>query len=141
MTRVFLDSSVIISGINSASGASWFILQLSKDKKIKAVVTDMVILEVVRNIKKKMPDARFLEFLKYLAISNFENINFTDESEVLKYSQIIHEKDVHIIASAFKSNADYLITLDKKHLLSLSDEKLPFVIISPGDFLKRLFPL
>lgn len=138
MTRVFLDSSVIIAGINSATGASNIILKLSKDGKIIASVSEMVLREVMRNLKKKMPENVLIHFLKYLATSNFRKVNFKQESEILKYQDITDAKDIHIIAATFKSKADYLITLDKKHLLKLESKNFPFKIVTPGEFLKRV---
>lgn len=64
MVKAFLDASVIIAGINSSTGASNFILKLSKDSKIKSFVSEIIIQEVVRNLKKKLPDKILIEFFK-----------------------------------------------------------------------------
>lgn len=138
MAKVFLDASVIIAGINSSTGASNFILKLSKDKKIRSFVSEMVIQEVIRNLKKKLPERVLIEFFKYLSEGNFKKIEFEEESEILKYQDITDAKDVHIIAATFKSKADYLITLDKKHLLKLKSKNFPYKIVTPGEFLKRV---
>lgn len=138
MTKVFLDSSVIIAGVNSVTGASQIILKLSKDRKIIASVSEIVLQEVMRNLKKKMPENVLIQFLEYLSKSNFRKVDFKEESEILKYQEITDAKDIHIIAATFKSKADYLVTLDKKHLLKLEREEFPFKIITPGEFLKRV---
>ena len=62
-----------------------------------------------------------------------------EESEVLEYQDITDDKEAHIIAAADKSKVDYLITLDKKHLLNIK-QKLPFKIVTPGEFLKQSSP-
>lgn len=136
MTKVFLDSSVIIAGINSATGASQVILKLSEDRKIIASVSEIVLQEVMRNLKKKMSEDVLIQFFKYLTRSNFRKMEFEQESEILKYQGITNAKDIHIIAAAFKSKADYLVTLDKKHLLKLERNNLPFKIVTPGEFLR-----
>lgn len=136
MVEVFLDSSVIIAGINSTTGASSLILKLSKERKIMASVSEMVLQEVLRNIKRKLPEKVLIQFLKYLAESNFTKIDFEGESEILQYQGITDTKDLHIIAATYKANADYLITLDKKHLLNIKGKTLPFNIVTPGEFLK-----
>lgn len=138
MTKVFLDSSVVIAGINSATGASQIILKLSKDGKIIASVSEIVLQEVMRNLKKKLPEKVLIQFLSYLAESNFKKVDFEKESEILKYQDITDAKDTHVIAAAFKSKADYLVTLDKKHLLKLERKNFPFKIVTPGEFLKRV---
>ena len=136
MAKIFLDSSVIIAGINSITGASSLILKLSKERKIIVSISDMVLQEVLRNIKKKLPERVLIQFLKYLSESNFEKIDFEEESEILQYQEITHTKDLHIIAASYKANVDYLITLDKKHLLNIKGKVLPFDIVTPGEFLK-----
>ncbi len=138
MNKVFLDSSVIIAGINSATGASQIILKLAKDEKIMASVSEIVLQEVMRNLKKKMPKNVSIQFLEYLSQSNFRKVIFEQESEILKYHGTTEAKDVHIIAATFKSKANYLVTLDKKHLLKLERKNFPFKIVTPGEFLKIL---
>lgn len=137
MAKVFLDSSIIIAGINSATGASNFILKLSKDRHIESFVSEMVIQEVVRNLKKKLPEKVLIEFLKYLAESNFKKVDFEKETEILKFQGITDSKDIHILAAADKAKVDYLITLDKKHLLNLRNDDLAFEIVAPAEFLNR----
>lgn len=139
MTKVFLDSSVIIAGVHSATGASQIILELSKGGKIIASVSEIVLQEVMRNLKKKMPENVLIQFLEYLTKSNFRKVEFEQESEILKYQGITDAKDIHIIAAAFKSKADYLVTLDKKHLLKLERKNFPFKIVTPGEFLKSAY--
>ena len=60
--------------------------------------------------------------------------------EMFVHEKTIHPKDVHVLASATKGKADYLITLDRKHFLapSVRRAKLPFAILTPGEFLRRL---
>lgn len=138
MIKIFLDSSVIIAGVYSTTGASQVILKLSKNGKIIASVSKIVLQEVMRNLKKKMPENVLIQFLEYLALSNFRKVDFEHESEILKYQGITEDKDIHVIAAAFKSGADYLVTLDKKHLLGLEWKNSPFKIVTPGEFLKRI---
>src|SRR3989338_2331717 len=136
MTKVFLDSSVIIAGVSSATGVSQIILKLSKERKIAVAISEIVLQEVIRNLKKKLPERKSIQFLKFLAESNFKKIHFEKESEILKYQGITNEKDIHVLAAAFMSKADYLVTLDKKHLLKLNQEDFPFKIVTPGEMLE-----
>lgn len=138
MTKISLDSSVIIAGINSTTGASQIILKLARDGEIIASISEIVLQEIMRNLKKKMPENVLIRFLEYLALSNFKKVDFEHESEILKYHGITEDKDIHVIAAAFKSKVDYLVTLDKKHLLKLEGKNFPFIIITPGEFLKRV---
>lgn len=138
MTTAFLDSSVIIAGINSTTGASHFVLELSKEGKIVVTISEIVLQEVIRNLKKKLPERILIQFFSYLAESNFKKIDFEKESEILKYQGVTDAKDIHIIAATFKSKARYLVTLDKKHLLKLERKNFLFKIVTPADFLKEM---
>ena len=53
---------------------------------------------------------------------------------------IVHAKDTHVLAGADTAKADALITLDRKHLFaaSIRQAKLPFEILTPAMFLRRL---
>lgn len=58
----------------------------------------------------------------------------------LKVGTLVPEKDAPIIMGAFLSGADALITLDKKHFLDnahLLKINLPFLIMTPGDFIQK----
>lgn len=138
MIKIFLDSSVIIAGINSNTGASFAVLELVRRKKIDGFVSSIVVKEVLRNLKKKFSPNKTTSFLQFLAESSLKKVVFKGEYEVLAFRKITIDKDIHAIAGAAKSNAQYLVTLDKKHLLSLRDLSLSFKIISPGDLLKLL---
>lgn len=136
MIKVFLDSSVIIAGIASSRGTSHFILVLSKKRKITVFVSSIVIDEVIRNLRKKFSEDILDNFLHYLPQSNFKKIDINKE-EVTRYEGVTEEKDIHVLAGAYKSRVNYLITLDKKHLLKLKVEKFPFQIVTPREFLTR----
>lgn len=137
MIKVFLDSSVIIAGIHSSTGASHIILEASHKKIIIAFVSSMVIKEVVKNLKKKFPKVTLRKFIKFLPDSNFNKIGFVNEKEVLAFQKLTKEKDIHVLAAAFSAKVDYLVTLDKKHLLRLRSKSLPFVILTPGELVER----
>lgn len=136
--KVLLDASVIITGIHSKLSASQIILQLSQKGKIKAFVSSIILNEVVRNLNQKFPEKILRDFLRYLPKSNFKKIQFRDESEILKFQDKTAQKDIHVLAAAHKAGVNYLITLDKKHLLSLKSDDLPFIIITPGEFINLM---
>jgi len=136
--KVLLDASVIITGIHSKLSASQIILQLSQKGKIKAFVSSIILSEVVRNLNKKFPEKILRDFLSYLPKSNFKKIEFRGESEVLKFQDKTAQKDIHVMAAAYKAGVNYLVTLDKKHLLSLKNDHFPFTIITPGEFINLI---
>ncbi len=53
---------------------------------------------------------------------------------------IVTTKAAHVIASALHGRAQYLITLDRKHLANeaVRGAGLPFQVMLPGEFLQAL---
>lgn len=137
--RVFLDSSVIIAGFGSRKGASNLTLSLCKAKKIQGIITDLVVREVAKNLKKKISQEALNEFYQYLAIDCFKVITLENEEEIIKHCNITESKDAHILAGVKKARVDFLLTLDKKHLLTskVGNYLKPLKVLTPGDFLKK----
>lgn len=57
MPRIFLDASVIISGIASRTGGSHALLVLAEIGLIRPVICQYIFQEVERNIQAKLPKA------------------------------------------------------------------------------------
>lgn len=134
--RVFLDSSVLISGLNSPSGGSGVIISAFLAGKISVVISSQVVDEVQENIIKKFPllQESFLGFL----ISQPIIIPQLILKEIAKAYQIIRTNDAPILAASIKANPDFLITLDIKHFLKKEvTESVSFTICSPKDFLQK----
>ena len=133
--KVFLDTSVLLSGLNSPFGASAFIISLSKLKKIQIVISPEVILEAEEVIKTKflLLKIPFLDFLTSDPIITQKLIS----SEIKFAYKIINSEDTPILAGAIKSNAHFLITLDKRFKELVSNSKLGFEVILPGEFLRK----
>src|SRR3989338_4369007 len=53
--RVFLDTSALLAGLNSPSGAAGVVLSMCLAGKITAIISDQVIEEAERNILEKFP--------------------------------------------------------------------------------------
>ena len=50
------------------------------------------------------------------------------------------EKDLPVIASAIRGAVDFLVTGDKKDILRIKKNRLPFSIVSPVEFLDEVLP-
>ena len=61
------------------------------------------------------------------------------QKECLKYDKFCEFEDRHILAGADLTEADFLISLDKKHILKPEVEKAlsPMVVCSPKEFLEK----
>lgn len=51
---------------------------------------------------------------------------------------VIDSSDAHVLASAKENKVEFLVTLDKKHLLILKDKIKQFRIVSPGQLIEIL---
>lgn len=135
--KVFFDASILLSGLYSPRGASGELLRMARERKILGYVSDFVIQEVERNLNKfglKKEDLR-------LALTNFETFIFGDKlssEDYYKFMYTVDSKDIHLFIACDKLKVDYLVSLDKKHILSLRN-KVKFVKIStPGELLMKL---
>lgn len=135
--NLFFDSSALIAGIISDKGAARALLLLAEDHKLKISVSDQVIVEVERNIAKKIP--KILHVAREM-IRESNMIIYKDPSkeEVRDHlNWIDHNADVPILVSAINAHVDYLVTLNTKHFLN--DQQVTFRsglrIGTPGDAL------
>ncbi len=134
--KVFIDTNVLIAGVNSVTGASATILDLCEARVLQMVVSRQVLIEADRNFAAKFPQlvGRFRQFMHNLAPLMVEDP--TPES-MEKAATIIDRKDAPILAAAENANVDFLITLDKKHFLNpKTRQKVMLKVVSPIEFLQ-----
>jgi predicted nucleic acid-binding protein len=138
--KVFLDSNVIISGLFSNKGAPRIILDLlCLGLPVLAGMTGQYnIIEIERNIKKKMPEVLSL-YNEYLPKLNLEIIPLPPLQKIRDLSGHISDKDAPVLASAITGKVDFLVTGDKKDFIIPSKKgKYPFKIVTPSEFLERI---
>jgi predicted nucleic acid-binding protein len=115
MIRIFLDSSVLFSAAYSAKGHSRDLLILAAREEITLVVSNLVLEETRRNLSSFAPD--ILPYLdQIIEAIPFEYVR-PNKREVIDAAKQVELKDASIVAAARKANVDFLVTLDKKHLL------------------------
>ena len=134
--KVFIDTNVLIAGVNSVTGASATILDLCEARVLQMVVSRQVLIEADRNFAAKFPQlvGRFRQFMHNLAPLMVEDP--TPES-MEKAATIVDRKDAPILAAAENANVDFLITLDKKHFLNpKTRQKVMLKVVSPIEFLQ-----
>lgn len=51
---------------------------------------------------------------------------------------MINQGDSHVLASALELDVDYLVSLDKKHILALKGKIKKFAIVSPKELIEKL---
>jgi predicted nucleic acid-binding protein len=140
--KIFLDSNVILSGLFSDRGAPRIILDLlSLHLPILIGVTGQYnMIEIERNIKKKMPDILPL-YKDFLPKLDLTIIPLPSLEDIKSLSGNISDKDVPVLASAITGKADFLVTGDKKDFLKpQTNGKYPLKIVSPSEFLEIVLP-
>ena len=116
MTRIFLDSSVLFSACYSSGGHSRDLILMALRGEVQLVCSNYVIEETRRNLEKSAPEQ--ILFLDFVLDSLEIEIVRPTKRQVLAAAEHVVLKDAPIVAGAKRAGVDYLVTLDKKHLLS-----------------------
>ena len=117
LPRVFLDTSVLIAGLASATGASSTVLVLAEAGLVTLVASEQVFVEAERNLAAKLPRA-IPEYRRLLESVPIERVPAPLSAEVAAAALVIHGGDAPILAAAIAARVDALVTLDRKHFVS-----------------------
>lgn len=139
-SRLFVDASVFVAAAGSATGASVLVVEACHRGLTRAVSSRAVLLEAERNIRNKMGNDPLLRFYEVLGLLALEMVPDPTSRQIEAQARIIHSKDSHVLAAAAEAGVDFLLTLDRKHFMTRAvlQAGLSFVILTPGDFLRRL---
>ncbi len=135
--NIFLDSSALIAGIISETGAAHVLLQLGETKDILLTISEMVMEETRRSIAGKSPD-NLNDVQKEIATSGIKIIPDPSNKEIQANLYLMDDpNDVTILLAAMKAKVDYLATHDHKHFLDNPKvaERSGLKIGTPGDVL------
>jgi predicted nucleic acid-binding protein len=138
--NIFLDSSVLIAGVLSETGAAHALLLLGESEEILLTVSEMVIIESERAIALKSP-RNIPVFRNSIVISNLQIVRDPSTKEVAANLYLISDpNDVPILLAAMKAKVDYLATHNRRHFLD--DPRVAEIsglrIGTPGDVLAWL---
>lgn len=138
--RVFFDASVVIAALLSPTGGSNKLFKLISLGLIKGITSQNVIDEVLEEkhfhkIKRSKEEVK-----NFIANSNLIVRQQVTFREVEPYQNLIAQEDGHLITGAVLTKSRYLVTLDKKHLLTseIKEKFLPLRIVSPKDLLEEM---
>lgn len=132
---VFVDSSVLFSAVYSPSGGS---AKLFTIKNLRLQASLVVLAEVEKNVRRKLYANELERFFfltdKLMILKQKPNDKLIREAE-----KVIAKKDSVILAEAKQAKADILVTLDRKHFLTIEARNFlkPQKIFTP----KMLFEL
>lgn len=128
MKKVFLDSSVLFTAVNSPTGGSSKLFTLN----ISLCTSSVVLTEVERNVRNKLQEYHLERF--FLLVSQLKIIKQKPNQTLInKAKKVIHEKDAVILSEAKQASVDILVSLDKKHFFTEKAEKFiePKKIMTP----------
>jgi predicted nucleic acid-binding protein len=139
-TRVFLDASVLVAAARSPSGGSALALEVCGGRRFRGLVTTRVLLEARVNIAEKFGAAELVRFYEQLAALEPEVASAPSVASPAQAAALTSEKDAHVLAAALECGAGYLLTLDRRRLLTnaVRSAQLPIKVTTPGGFLREV---
>ncbi|MBD1903058.1 PIN domain-containing protein [Trichocoleus sp. DQ-A3] len=137
MRRVFADSSILIAGAGSRSGASRAVLTMAEIGLFKLVISQQVLDECERNLRKKLPAAQpiFAQLLTAIAPEIRHNPPLQESAQ---WTAIIEAKDAPILAAAVVANVDRLLSLNTKDFTQEVAVQSRLIIQTPADFIREI---
>src|SRR3989344_6285283 len=136
LSTIFVDTNVLFSGVYKDNTSPGEILNLHRDKKIQIVVSQQVLDEVVRNIKRKY-SIGLPKLIKFL--TTHPPVVQPDPSlpQIKKWLSVINFVDAPILAAAVKAKPKYFVTGDKAHFPPKVAQASRLTILSPKEFIDQ----
>jgi predicted nucleic acid-binding protein len=138
MIRAFIDASVLIAASYSPTGASREIIRQAIRGNVTLVASELVLEETRENLRAKAPEA-LVSIQQVLDIVPFELVQPT-ERQVLQAASYTALKDAPIVAAAKRARVDYLVSLDRRHLVDVPAvaQRSGLKIVLPEELLKEI---
>ncbi len=137
--RVVLDTSVVVAGLRTRSGAGNAVLRLIANRRVVALATPPLFLEYEDVLKR--PEQRLAHGLAPDAIDEFlaELAALVEPVEVhlLWRPQVRDPNDEMVLEAAINGQADALITYNVTDF-ALAGERFAIPILRPADLLKKV---
>ena len=137
---VFFDASVLVAASRSPTGGSAVTIEVCQGRRFRAVLTTVVLLEARWNIAEKFGEPELIRFYQQLAALGPEVRSHPSNRQLERCVPLTGSKDAHVLAAALECGASYLLTLDRRHLLTpaVTSADLPLTVMTPGDFLQGI---
>ncbi len=136
--KILFDASCVLAALGSSRGGSFRLLNLIKKSKHTLFLSEISVEEVKRHLGIINSTKR--ELLELIDKYIDEVVEAPTLKEIKSCrGQFADEDDLYLLATAQKIDAHFLVSLDKKHVLSQSKKIKRPKITSPGETLKTLF--
>ena len=134
MKRIFLDSSVLFTAVNSPTGGSSKLFIL---RKVALCTSPVVLAEVERNVRNKLQKyhlTRWFMLVEKLFILD----QMPEDVKIKQAKKVIVDKDAVILAEAKMSKCSILVTLDRKHFFTEKVRSFmrPMQIMTPKEVIE-----
>ncbi len=133
--RILFNASVVLSGFASPSGGSGKLLGWIRKGNVQGFVSEIILDEIMRHrAKLSIPATSIRTLTKLFTVVPAPPVSIVRGFEAV----VVDVGDAHVLASAKEYRADFLVTLDKKHLLALRGKIRMFRIVSPKELIERI---
>lgn len=133
---VFLDASCWVAATLSREGGSRYILALAVRGQIEILSTRRVLLEALNAICSKYGNEEVHTYFKLLLSTSPTGVEETSAKEESRWVDVTHEDDCHVLAGAAKANADVLVSLDARHIVTdVVKAQFPVPVMNTREFL------
>ena len=121
-------------------GGSALVIEVCKGQRFAAVCSQRVLQEAQLNIRNKLPVEAMARFYQLLAALSPAPVPLVTAAEEARYAAWVAPKDAHVIAAAVQSGVNFLLSLDRKHLVNevVRGAGLPFQVLTPGEFIQQI---
>ena len=134
--RVFFNASVILSGLHSPTGGSAKLLLFVKRGQIQGVISEIVFNEVLKHKSKINHDEAKIR--KFFSESGLLIVKAPEKERVYQYQSLVSDLgDAHLLTSSIKGKCEFLVSLDKKHILNLKGKVKKIKIVCPKELLEE----
>jgi predicted nucleic acid-binding protein len=116
LSRAFVDASVLMAASLSASGSARVLFTTDVREHVVLYVSPLVLQETERNLYRKAPQG--LGMFRELATRLADTVVHPPSDFVERVGQHIELKDAPIVAGTRTAGAAFLVTYDRRHLLS-----------------------
>ncbi|MCX6020161.1 MAG: PIN domain-containing protein [Chloroflexi bacterium] len=138
---LFYDAACLIAAAGSPNGGSGYLLSLCSRGLLRAITSDLVLVEAERNIRAKMSLAALDRYHRLLVLTPITLVPAPAALNALAFHHIVGEKDAHVLAASIAAHAPFLLTLDRALAARTNQAQLPISALTPGEFIRTLLPL
>jgi len=135
--RVFLDTNVLVSALYSADGPPGAILRLHAEDRIAIVVSQLVVEELIRAIRRKLPDALPL-LREFLLNTPPEVVTDPTAGEIQTFAHGVNRADAPLLTAAVNARADYLVSGDVAFIREARRLETSVALVTPRELFGSL---